>query len=115
MTYMTLLSPGLVGGGNFIAPGARDQLQDLQLIAAGPALGFGHARLRPVLPDRTGGRGAHRALDAARDPRAGADRQPPLQRHPARSPADVVLAAEQAPTPARACGNRGAPTAPGRQ
>ena len=76
---------------------------------------FSHAGLRTVLPNRTGRRGAHRALDAARDPRAGAHRQPPLQRHPARRPADVLLAAHQAPTPARACGNRGATTAPGRQ
>src|ERR671930_2704805 len=56
----------------------------------------GHARLRPVLPDRPGGRGLDRALDPARDPRAGARRLSPLQRHPARSTADVFLAAEQA-------------------
>src|SRR5919197_2614136 len=74
----------------------------------------GHARLRPVLPDRPGGRGLDRALDAARDPRACAYGLSPLQRHPARSPADVLLAPLKAPAPARTGGDRRAPPTGGR-
>src|SRR6266508_221499 len=107
MTYMAFLSPGLgpLPSGLVVATSAPPELAiNCKICSCTRPTGcrdFGHAGLRPVLPNRTGGRGAHRALDAARDPRAGARRQPPLQRHPARSPADVVLVAHQAPTPAR--------------
>ena len=75
--------------------------------------------LRSVLPGGDGLGGAHRAVDAARGPRAPV-RQHALQRPPPRGPADVTGAAVQAAQDARAGGRgrprrRRVPPHPGRQ
>src|SRR5829696_426748 len=77
-------------------------------------LGGGYGgQLWTVLSHRTGGRGADRALDAARRPRA-ADGQQPLQRPATRRAAHVVVAAQQTPAGARAGRDHRAPAARGR-